>query len=97
LLQSEKFDLEGEYLRKWVLELKGIQGKAIHKPYDRAKNEAEKAGYPKRIVDHKASQDRALARYKEDWDERRRDYLKNELIVRFNLVFKHTEAIISSH
>jgi deoxyribodipyrimidine photo-lyase len=65
MLQSEKFDLEGEYIRKWVPELKGMEGKAIHEPYERAKKEAEKTGYPKRIVDHKASRDRALARYKE--------------------------------
>jgi deoxyribodipyrimidine photo-lyase len=66
LLQSEKFDASGEYIRKWVPELEGIQGNAIHEPYGRGKgNEAKKKGYPKRIVDHKESRDRALARYKE--------------------------------
>ncbi|KFY62478.1 hypothetical protein V497_02364 [Pseudogymnoascus sp. VKM F-4516 (FW-969)] len=54
LLQSEKFDPEGEYIKRWVPELKGIEGKAIHDPYDRGKGaEAQKSGYPRRIVDHK--------------------------------------------
>ncbi|RDW82807.1 putative deoxyribodipyrimidine photo-lyase [Coleophoma cylindrospora] len=66
LLQSEKFDLEGEYIRKWVPELKGVEGKAIHEPYARGSGKlAQKNGYPERIVDHKESRDRCLARYKE--------------------------------
>ncbi|KAN0093654.1 DNA photolyase, FAD-binding/Cryptochrome [Hyaloscypha variabilis] len=65
LLQSEKFDANGEYIRKWVPELEGIKGNAIHDPYGRGKgNEAKKKGYPERIVDHKESRDRALSRYK---------------------------------
>lgn len=65
LLQSEKFDADGEYIRKWIPELAAIKGNAIHAPYGRgAAKEAEKAGYPKPIVDHKQSRDRALARYK---------------------------------
>ena len=66
LLQSEKFDPEGEYIRRWVPELKGVVGKAIHDPYGRgAAKQAEKAGYPKPIVDHKQCRERCLARYKE--------------------------------
>lgn len=65
LLQSEKFDEEGEYIRKWVPELKGIKGKAIHDPYGRGEGKlAEKNGYPKPMVEHKQCRDRALARYK---------------------------------
>ena len=64
-LQSEKFDATGEYIRKWVPELKGIEGKAIHDPYGRgAAKQAEKAGYPKPIVEHKMARERALARFK---------------------------------
>ncbi|KFY16644.1 hypothetical protein V492_01192 [Pseudogymnoascus sp. VKM F-4246] len=66
LLQSEKFDPDGEYIKRWVPELKGIAGRAIHDPYDRGKGaEAKKSGYPKRIVDHKESRERCLAKYKE--------------------------------
>lgn len=65
LLQSEKFDESGEYIRKWVPELKGIEGKAIHDPYGRgAQKQAEKAGYPKPMLDHKKCRERALERYK---------------------------------
>lgn len=65
LLQSEKFDAEGEYIRKWVPELKDVKGKAIHDPYGRgAAAIAKKAGYPKAIVDHKGCRERALAEYK---------------------------------
>lgn len=65
LLQSEKFDAEGEYIRKWVPELKGVKGKAIHDPYGRgAADIAKKRGYPKAIVEHKGCREKALAAYK---------------------------------
>ncbi|KAK1991670.1 DNA photolyase [Colletotrichum falcatum] len=65
LLQSEKFDPEGEYIRKWVPELKGITGKAIHDPYGRGAGvQAKRMGYPRQIVDHKGCRERALAAYK---------------------------------
>lgn len=65
LLQSEKFDPEGIYIRRWVPELRDVKGNAIHDPYGRgAGKEAEKAGYPKPVVDHKECRARALARYK---------------------------------
>ncbi|KAL8868387.1 MAG: hypothetical protein Q9174_005026 [Haloplaca sp. 1 TL-2023] len=65
-LQSERFDPDGEYIRKWVPELANVKGKAIHDPYERgAEREARSKGYPKVCVQHKASRDRALARYKE--------------------------------
>ncbi|KAK8215772.1 DNA photolyase, FAD-binding/Cryptochrome [Phyllosticta capitalensis] len=66
LLQSEKFDPDGEYIRKWVPELQDVKGKAIHDPYGRGEGKrASKAGYPKPIVDHKSCRERALARYKD--------------------------------
>lgn len=64
-LQSEKFDAEGEYIRKWVPELRNVKGKAIHEPYARgAGKEAAKAGYQKPMVEHKEVRQRALERYK---------------------------------
>ncbi|KAK4543291.1 hypothetical protein LTR36_005650 [Oleoguttula mirabilis] len=66
LLQSEKFDAQGLYIRKWVPELAGVEGKAVHDPYGRgAGRVAEGAGYPRMVVEHKVSRERALARYKE--------------------------------
>jgi len=65
LLQSEKFDLSGDYIRKWIPELAGIKDKSIHDPYGRGQGKvAEKNGYPRPMVDHKESRERALARYK---------------------------------
>jgi deoxyribodipyrimidine photo-lyase len=64
-LQSEKFDPDGEYIRKWVPELRDVKGKAIHDPYGSgAANIAAKNGYPRAIVDHAKCRERALARYK---------------------------------
>ncbi|KAM3086160.1 DNA photolyase phr1 [Clarireedia jacksonii] len=65
LLQSEKFDPDGEYIRKWLPELSEIKGKAIHDPWDRAPLKTKTTGYPKRIVEHKDCRDRCLARYKQ--------------------------------
>lgn len=63
LLQSERFDAEGKYIRKWVPELAKVEGKAIHDPH--GKGAKGIAGYPKMCVDHKESRNRALERYKE--------------------------------
>ncbi|KAI1031322.1 hypothetical protein LB504_000323 [Fusarium proliferatum] len=66
LLQSEKFDPDGDYIRKWVPELRDLDSKAIHDPYNRgAGPKAKKNGYPAPIVTHKECRDRALAAYKE--------------------------------
>ncbi|EKG12983.1 Cryptochrome/DNA photolyase class 1 [Macrophomina phaseolina MS6] len=66
LLQSEKFDPDGEYIRKWVPELRDVKGKAVHDPYGRGAGEAaRKKGYPEPMVDHKSCRERALKRYKE--------------------------------
>ncbi|KAF2993730.1 hypothetical protein E8E14_002384 [Neopestalotiopsis sp. 37M] len=66
VLQSEKFDPKGEYIKKWVPELRECTEKEVHDPYGRgAGKKVEKMGYPKPIVVHKESRDRALAVYKE--------------------------------
>lgn len=66
LLQSERYDPDGSYIRKWLPELAAVEGKAVHDPYGRgATSQAEKTGYPRPIVQHKFGRDRALARYKE--------------------------------
>jgi len=55
----------GEYIRKWIPELKNVQGKAVHDPYGRGMGKiAEKNGYPKPIINHKEARERCLARYK---------------------------------
>ncbi|RAL04162.1 deoxyribodipyrimidine photo-lyase PHR1 [Aspergillus ibericus CBS 121593] len=65
LRQSERFDPDGEYIRHWVPELRDVEGAAIHDPYGRgAEDVAEKNGYPRPIIDHSESRDRALQNYK---------------------------------
>lgn len=65
LLQSEKFDDTGEYIRKFIPELRNIKGKAIHDPYGRgAAKDAEKSGYPRPCVNHSERRQKALALYK---------------------------------
>jgi deoxyribodipyrimidine photo-lyase len=66
-LQSEKFDSEGTFIRKWLPELKDVEGPGIHNPYEvggKAAAVAKKNGYPKPIVEHKFARDRCLKRYK---------------------------------
>ena len=66
VLQSEKFDAEGVYIRKWVQELRGVEGRAVHEPYERGVGyAARREGYPRMIVEHKFARERALKRYKE--------------------------------
>merc|ERR1711939_402709 len=65
--QAEKNDPEGEYIRKWVPELKDIKGKAVFDPYRRLpKEEFEKLGYPAPYVDWKETKQRAIERFKSD-------------------------------
>ncbi|KAJ3084738.1 hypothetical protein HK100_009258 [Physocladia obscura] len=49
-LQSERFDPDGAYIRKYVPELAGVKGKEIHDPKHR-----NKIGYAAQIVDHKVA------------------------------------------
>lgn len=65
-IQSEKFDHNGTYIKKWVPELKDVQGKAIHNPYERGYGKlADKNGYSKPIVEHSFARERALERFKQ--------------------------------
>lgn len=37
--QSEKCDPQGEYIRHWLPELRGVKGNAIHHPFERLSKE----------------------------------------------------------
>jgi deoxyribodipyrimidine photo-lyase len=66
IAQAEKCDKQGDFIRKWVPELKHLQGKDIFDPYGRlAKAEFEKLGYPKPHVDFAESKKRATERFKQ--------------------------------
>ncbi len=59
VLQSEKFDKSGEYIRHWVPELRNLTDKTIHQPW----TSDAKVAYPTAMTDLKASRVRALERF----------------------------------
>jgi deoxyribodipyrimidine photo-lyase len=65
VVQAEKHDPDGDYIRKWVPELKDVKGKAIFSPHDRlSAAEFKKLDYPAPHVDFGESSARAKERYK---------------------------------
>lgn len=71
ILQGEKFDPDGDYVRRFVPELAKLPNKYIHKPFEAPKEVLAKAGvtlgktYPNPIVNHAQARDRALSAYAE--------------------------------
>ena len=65
ILQGEKFDKEGEYVKKWLPELKNLSSKYIHKPWE-FNDEKFKLGrdYPYPIVKHEEARLKALDAFK---------------------------------
>jgi deoxyribodipyrimidine photo-lyase len=70
VLQGQRFDPEGAYVRRWVPELERMPARWIHRPWEapgRALEEAGVrlgAGYPERIVEHEEQRELALAMYR---------------------------------
>lgn len=69
ILQGEKFDPDGGYVRRWVPELAQLPDDLIHQPWTATPIELASAGielgktYPQPIIDHKQGRERALAAY----------------------------------
>jgi deoxyribodipyrimidine photo-lyase len=69
--QAEKFDPDGDYIRRWVPELAKLDPPAIFAPWKAAPADLEAAGvglgadYPHPIVDHLSARERALTRFQE--------------------------------
>ncbi len=67
VLQGEKFDPRGDYVRRWVPELAALPRDAIHAPWKAPEPVLTRAGirlgetYPHPVVDHDAARGRALA------------------------------------
>jgi deoxyribodipyrimidine photo-lyase len=57
--QAHRFDADGEYVRRWVPELRALDGGAVHEPGAR-----RPAEYPAPMVDHGAEREEALSRYR---------------------------------
>jgi deoxyribodipyrimidine photo-lyase len=68
-LQGEKFDSDGNYVRKWVPELARLPNRLIHAPWTAKPIELADTGiklgrdYPMPIIDHAMARNRALERY----------------------------------
>ena len=69
ITQSEKFDPEGKFIRRYVPELAAVPNKYIHAPWTMGRLEQEAIGviigrdYPGPIVDHAQAREETLARY----------------------------------
>ena len=69
--QGERFDAEGEYVRRWVPEVGGLPDAYIQKPWEAPEFVLKQAGltlgrdYPKPLVDLATTRNRALEAYEE--------------------------------
>jgi deoxyribodipyrimidine photo-lyase len=59
-LQGEKFDPDGDYVRKWIPELKKVPVKFVHSP----EASGQFLDYPQPVVNHAARKVKALALFK---------------------------------
>ena len=68
ILQSPKFDPQGDYIRKWVRELRDIDAKDIHAPW---KSEVKRNGYPEHPIAecHKEQTLQVYREAKRKWSE----------------------------
>lgn len=64
VLQGEKFDKSGAYVRRWVTELSNVDKKFIHQPWALPESERKLLDYPEPLVDLKTSRVRALDTFK---------------------------------
>lgn len=75
VLQGEKFDPEGAYVRRWVPGLAQLPAAVIHRPWTASIETLAAAKvvlgrtYPYPIVDHKAARERALAAWRRSRDD----------------------------
>ena len=70
VLQGEKFDPQGAYVRDWIPELAHLPAPVIHRPWTASPIELKAAGvelgstYPNRLVEHAAARERALSTFR---------------------------------
>ena len=66
VLQGQKFDPDGAYVRTWLPEIGGLPDNLIHKPWEASAEALAEAGikldgsYPRPVVDHAQARQRAL-------------------------------------
>ena len=67
ILQGERFDKHGEYVKKWIPELKNVPQEYIHKPWElneKINNLELGKNYPMPIVNHQNAREAALNAFK---------------------------------
>ena len=70
VLQGQKFDADGAYVRRWVPELAGLPAEYLHCPWEAPSSVLAAAkvtlgkDYPRPIVDHAEARAAALAAFK---------------------------------
>lgn len=67
VLQGEKFDPDGTYVRRWIPELAKVPAKFLHRPWEADEGAAKP--YPPRMVDHQRARDTALRALKTMQDQ----------------------------
>ena len=69
MTQQRRHDPDGEYVRRWVPELRDVPLEQLAEPWTMSAEEQAAAGcvigedYPEPVVDHQAERQRAMARY----------------------------------
>lgn len=80
-IQSKKFDNDGNFIKKYVPELKKVDVQNIHEPNKLKQSDQEKLGiiigdtYPKPIVNHASARIRAIEAYKKSKSIKKSDVL----------------------
>ena len=69
ITQSQKFDAQGRFIRRYLPQLANLSDKAIHAPWLASPDELQRAGvrlgddYPRPVVDHATAREATLKRY----------------------------------
>ncbi len=69
--QGEKFDADGDYVRRWVPEIAHLPDRYLHRPWEAPAEVLSAAAvvlgdnYPRPLVDHREAREAALAAYQQ--------------------------------
>jgi deoxyribodipyrimidine photo-lyase len=73
-IQSKKFDVNAEYIKKWVPELADIPPSDIHKWFDEnTRTKYSNTSYVPPIIDHKFASSRAMKVFKEAYERSKKE------------------------
>jgi deoxyribodipyrimidine photo-lyase len=64
IVQGERFDPQGAFIKQWLPELASLSASHIHRPWESPKFQTGQINYPARIVLHEEQRSRCLALYK---------------------------------